>query len=151
MKPLKIISGGQTGADHAALDWAIANGIPHGGWCPRGRRAGDGVIDGRYQLTETPSGDYAQRTCWNVRDSDGTLIVSLTPDLSGGSLGTLEIARRLGKPCLHLHPGNLKPSAIREFIAQHAIRVLNVAGPRESNQPGIGEYVREVLDAALRA
>ena len=151
MAPLKFVSGGQTGADSAALDWAIANGIPHDGWCPQGRRAEDGVIDGRYQLTETPSKDYEQRTEWNVRDSDGTLIISLKPELSSGSQRTLEIARQLGKPCLHLHPVNMQPSAIRDFIERHAIRALNVAGPRESSQPGIGKYVKEVLDTALRA
>ena len=150
MALLKIVSGGQTGADRAALDWAIANGVPHGGWCPHGRRAEDGAIDARYQLTETPSKDYEQRTEWNVRDGDGTLIISLLPELSSGSQRTLEIARQLGKPCLHLHPGNANPGAIREFIEQHAIRVLNVAGPRESSQPGIGKYVKEVLDTALR-
>ena len=143
--PIKIVSGGQTGADRAALDWAIANNIPHGGWCPQGRRAEDGVIAERYQLDETPSGDYEQRTEWNVRDSDGTLIVSLLPELSSGSKRTLEIAQRLGKPCLHLHPGNATPTAIREFVERHAIRVLNVAGPRESGQPGIGKCVMELL------
>ena len=72
--PERIVSGGQTGADRAALDWAIERGIPHGGWCPRGRRAEDGRIDRRYALRETPAHDYQQRTRWNVRDSDGTLI-----------------------------------------------------------------------------
>ncbi len=64
---LKIVSGGQTGADRAALDFAIAHGIPQGGWCPKGRKAEDGPIPDRYQLKETPSDNYAQRTEWNVR------------------------------------------------------------------------------------
>ncbi|MGI8605082.1 MAG: YpsA SLOG family protein [Verrucomicrobiales bacterium] len=68
MKPIRIISGGQTGADRAALDWAIANGVPHGGWCPKGRLAEDGPIPDRYQLTETPTANYLQRNEWNVRD-----------------------------------------------------------------------------------
>src|SRR5215469_17702424 len=82
---LTIISGGQTGADRAVLDWAIDRGIPHGGWCPRGRRAEDAPLESRYGLKETPSEDYAQRTKWNVRDSDGTVIFSLKPQLIGGS------------------------------------------------------------------
>ena len=73
----KIISGGQTGADCAALDFAIEHGIPHGGWCPGGRLAEDGPIDARYQLKETPSANYTQRTEWNVRDSDGTVVFSI--------------------------------------------------------------------------
>ena len=85
---LKIVSGGQTGADRAGLDWAISMGIPHGGWCPRGRKAEDGVIPARYQLTETKSADYLTRTRWNVRDSNATVIFTLKPTLSGGSLRT---------------------------------------------------------------
>jgi hypothetical protein len=71
----RIVSGGQTGADRAALDWAIARHVPHGGWCPKGRKAEDGVIDARYELMETPSDFYEERTLWNVRDSDGTVIL----------------------------------------------------------------------------
>ena len=88
----KIISGGQTGADRAALDWAMANNIPHGGWCPLGRLAEDGKIDAQYNLLETPKADYLQRTEWNVRDSDATVIISLAPQLTGGSLATAELA-----------------------------------------------------------
>src|SRR2546423_13574935 len=68
----KIVSGGQTGADRAALDFALAHKIPQGGWCPKGRRAEDGVIEPCYRLVETPSSRYSQRTAWNVRDSDAT-------------------------------------------------------------------------------
>lgn len=81
---MKILSGGQTGTDRAALDWAIAHGIPHGGWCPKGRKAEDGPIDGRYQLQETPSSSYVERTEWNVRDSDGTVVFSIAAVLTGG-------------------------------------------------------------------
>ena len=90
----KIVSGGQTGADRAALDWAIEHGIPHGGWCPAGRRAEDGVIAARYHLLKTPKHDYEQRTRWNVRDSDATLVVSLSPELAGGSLATRRWAEK---------------------------------------------------------
>jgi hypothetical protein len=82
--PPKIVSGGQTGADRAALDWAIFHDLPHGGWCPKGRKAEDGVIPDQYQLTETSSASYPQRTQWNVRDSDGTVIFTMTSKLFGG-------------------------------------------------------------------
>jgi len=75
----KIISGGQTGADRAALDFAIERGMPLGGWCPAGLKSEDGPIDRRYQLKETPSIGYVQRTEWNVRDSDGTVVFSISP------------------------------------------------------------------------
>ena len=91
-KGFRIISGGQTGADRAALDWAIARGIPYAGWCPRGRRAEDGRIPARYDLIQTPSHDYEQRTRWNVRDSDGTLIISRAAKLTGGSAYTARYA-----------------------------------------------------------
>jgi len=81
----KINSGSQTGADRAALDFAIEHGIPHGGWCPGGRKAEDGPIDSRHRLKETPSGDYVERTEWNVRDSDGTVVLSIAAVLKGGS------------------------------------------------------------------
>ncbi|MFA7320285.1 MAG: putative molybdenum carrier protein [Dokdonella sp.] len=93
---LKIVSGGQTGADRAALDWAIARGLAHGGWCPNGRKAEDGVMDPRYQLIETQSANYRSRTIANVRDSDATLIPNLGP-LEGGTLETLRIAERTGR------------------------------------------------------
>ncbi len=135
----KIVSGGQTGVDRAALDWALARGVPCGGWCPLGRWAEDGSIDAWYPLRETPDADPAQRTEWNVRDSDGTLIVTL--------------ARRLAKPLLHLakadSPAAGQAESLSQFIGQHEIRVLNVAGPRESGEPGVGEFAAVLLEAAL--
>src|SRR3974390_2458425 len=98
----KIISGGQTGPDRAALEFARAHGIAHGGWCPQGRLAEDGTIPQVYQMKETPSADPAQRTEWNVRDSEGTVIFSIASELSGGSRLTAEWAGRLGRPCLHV-------------------------------------------------
>ncbi len=142
----KIVSGGQTGTDRAALDWAIAHGIPHGGWCPAGRRAEDGAIPAVYQLAETPSRSYQQRTRWNVRDSDATLIISQRSELTGGSKRTQELAAAMGKPCLHLHAGMDMAAALREFLGKHAVSVLNVAGPRESTEPGIGAFVMVTLD-----
>ena len=96
--PTKLISGAQTGADRAALDWAIFRDIPHGGWCPKGRKAEDGKIPAQYQLTETPSASYLQRTEWNVRDSDGTVIFTVAAELAGGLKRTADFARKHGMP-----------------------------------------------------
>jgi Circularly permutated YpsA SLOG family len=148
----KIVSGGQTGADRAALDWAIANGIAHGGWCPLGRRAEDGPIAARYALTETGTRDYRERTRRNVRDSDATLIVNLGA-LDGGSLETHHIAEALGKPHLVVQADNgitdAAISAVRNWLADARPQTLNVAGPRESGRPGIGALTRELLERAF--
>lgn len=143
----KIVSGGQTGADRAALDWAIEHGIAHGGWCPRGRKAEDGRIPARYGLEETPGRDYAVRTRWNVRDSDGTLIVCRGELLAGGSLYTARCAAQIGKPCLHVRPGN--EAALARWLECYRIQVLNVAGPRASSDPHIYSYTRQVLEGAF--
>ncbi|HTX64508.1 MAG TPA: putative molybdenum carrier protein [Opitutaceae bacterium] len=146
----KLVSGGQTGADRAALEFALAHDLPHGGWCPRGRRAEDGPLPDRYRLRETPSDNYAQRTEWNVRDSDGTVTFSLAPGIGGGSALTAECAKRLGKPWLHLTPTDPEPDQmLRDFVSTHRIARLNVAGPRASEEPGVGDFVRAVLEAAL--
>jgi hypothetical protein len=144
-----LVAGGQTGADRAALDWAIDQGIAHGGWCPRGRKTEDGVLPERYQLRETPSAAYLQRTEWNVRDSDATLIFTLDDKLEGGSKRTAAFADSLGKPWLHVRPG-VHPKYVARFLARHGVKVLNVAGKRESSAPGVGNLVREVLSQALR-
>jgi hypothetical protein len=144
-----LVAGGQTGADRAALDWAIDQAIAHGGWCPRGRKTEDGVLPERYQLRETPSAAYLQRTEWNVRDSDATLIFTLDDKLEGGSKRTAAFADSLGKPWLHVRPG-VHPKYVARFLARHGVKVLNVAGKRESSAPGIGKLVQEVLSQALR-
>lgn len=146
-----IISGGQTGVDRAALDWAIANGIPHGGWCPKGRRAEDGVIPNRYDIQETPQRRYQQRTRWNVRDADATLLITLEPTLSGGTQFTRECAESMGKPWLHVFPGGAWPTTVRDFLASNHVQTLNVAGPRASAAPGIERFVHEVLNRVLSA
>lgn len=144
-----IISGGQTGADQAGLDWAIANGVRHGGWCPKGRKSEDGVVPEAYRLVETPSASYLQRTEWNVRDSCATLVFTLTDTLDGGSKRTAGFAERLGKPWLHVRPG-VHPKYVARFLARHGVRVLNIAGKRESSAPGIARFTMEVLSQALR-
>jgi hypothetical protein len=147
----RVVSGGQTGADRAALDWAIGHRIRHGGWCPKGRLAEDGPIDRRYRLRETPTAEYAQRTEWNVRHSDGTVVFSIQALLTGGSRSTFELARREGKPVLHLwrDGGPSRPDdLLLWFLAEYQIRVLNVAGPRASQEPEVAAFVTRVLDGA---
>lgn len=127
-----VVSGGQTGVDRAALDAAMTTGVPVGGWCPKGRLAEDGPIAARYPLKETPTADYPQRTEWNVRDSDATLILSSLP-LEGGTAQTEKAAKRLGKPCLAVDPrqrGALDEA--KKWLAVTKPGTLNVAGPRAS-------------------
>jgi predicted Rossmann fold nucleotide-binding protein DprA/Smf involved in DNA uptake len=145
----RLVSGGQTGVDRAALDAGLAAGVPVGGWCPRGRLAEDGLIPARYPLRETPTADPAQRTEWNVRDSDGTLVLHRGP-LTGGTALTATLARRLGRPLLQLDlEAAPEPSAIDTWLRRQGIRVLNVAGPRESEAPGIGTAALELLRRLL--
>lgn len=146
----KLVSGGQTGADRAALDFAIEHNIPHSGWCPKGRRAEDGPIDARYQLTETPTANYLQRTEWNVRDSEATVIFTISPELTGGSKKTEDFAKRHGKKCLHLHAQLETPAAfLARFVEHHNVKVLNVAGTRGSKEPTVGQFVKRVLEEAF--
>jgi Circularly permutated YpsA SLOG family len=150
-RPITIISGGQTGADRGALDFAIECGLPHGGWCPRGRSAEDGPIPARYELRETPSRKYAQRTEWNIRDSDATLVMSIAANPQGGTRLTLALARQLGKPVLHLSRGASVGTArdlasqVDAFLNENSVRILNVAGPRASQEPNVAAFVREIL------
>jgi Circularly permutated YpsA SLOG family len=150
---IAIISGGQTGADRGALDFAIAQGLSHGGWCPRRRRAEDGVIPAQYLLRETPSTHYSQRTEWNVRDSDATVVFSIRPRLTGGTRLTFELAKRCDKPVLQLSRDEadvvLAGNKLRSFVEKHQVRKLNVAGPRASQEPEIGAFVHGVLAAAF--
>ena len=148
----KIISGGQTGADRAALDVAIEEGIPHGGWIPKGRLTEAGRLPAKYQLKEMPTADYPKRTEKNVIDSDGTLIIS-HGKLTGGSKFTREMAKKHTRPSLHIDleviNGFRAAQTITTWITDHGIRVLNVAGPRASKDPKIYEAVKKVLTALL--
>jgi hypothetical protein len=151
---ISIISGGQTGADRAALDFAIEYGFAHGGWCPRGRKAEDGIIPARYEIRETPSRRYAQRTECNIRDSDGTLVVSIAAEPQGGTRLTLDLARRLGKPVLHIARASGVDidelgRQLHDFLRERSVKILNVAGPRASQEPEIAAFVAEVLRFAL--
>lgn len=141
----RIVSGGQTGVDRAALDAAIGLELEHGGWCPRGRLAEDGCIPQRYRLRETKSAEYPVRTEQNVVDSDGTLILH-RERLSGGTELTRRLALKHSKPCcaVDLEQRHDIPY-VRQWIADHSIAVLNVAGPRESSSPGIGRDAHDFL------
>lgn len=144
----KIVSGGQTGADRAALDFAIERGVPHGGWCPKGRKAEDGRIPIEYQLQESSRADYLQRTEMNVRDSDGTVLFTMKPKLSGGSRRTAQFVASHNKPLAFL-PATLGSKRcaklLAEFIQQYDIRTMNVAGSRASKEPDVAAFVTAVL------
>ncbi len=150
----KVVSGGQTGVDRAALDAAIEARVGCGGWCPRGRRAEDGIIPEHYPLKQTPGSNYLERTRRNVEDSNGTLIVAPGQPV-GGTLATLCHARRIGRPVMVVDPtnpiGEARLDGILEWLVAHQIRVLNVAGPRESGSPGIYDNARDLIARLLVA
>ena len=152
----KIISGGQTGADRAGLDFAIETGLEHGGYVPRGRKAEDGRIDDRYNLVELSTTSYPARTGRNIEESDGTVIFSLERLLSGGTKLTWGLAKKFGKPLLHIYDAPkerisnpdslcLEVQALTDFLRSNKIEVLNVAGPRESKEPGVYELTLTIL------
>jgi hypothetical protein len=146
----KIVSGGQTGVDRGALNAAIECGLPHGGWCPQGRLAEDGRIAARYDLRETESRQYHVRTEKNVQDSDGTLIVHRGP-LSGGTELTRRFTVKHARPVFPIDLNEpFLPHSFFTWLKNQRIEVLNVAGPRESSCPGIGEDARQLLVGLLR-
>lgn len=158
---LRIISGGQTGVDQAALRAAASCGIAIGGWCPPGRVSEDGVIPDRFPLMETPDDRSAsapdiprsQRTEWNVRDSDGTLVLGRggLEAQAPGTRWTEECAKHRGKPFLTADPTLLADVPhVRHWIESHDIQTLNVAGPSESSSPGIGAAVERFIAVLLR-
>jgi len=143
-----ILSSGQAGAGRTALDVARKYDLPHGGWCPRKRKAEDGPIDGRYHLIETPSPDYVQCTDWNVRDSDGTVILTIAKKLTGGLLRVPVFAETYGRPWMHFPLCEVERNCwmLERFIFQHRITVLNVTGSRASQEPDIGNCVQSWLE-----
>ncbi len=150
----KIVSGGQTGVDRAALDAAAELGLERGGWCPAGRRAQDGEIPAGYPLEETPSREYEQRTEWNVRDSDATLILNRGP-LDGGTLYTRTAARELDRPYLVVQLEEMdgeemeeaELARVRTWLEEEGVEVLNVAGPRAEKRNGIHQEAAAFLRA----
>jgi hypothetical protein len=149
----KIISGGQTGADLAALDFAIKYSLPHGGWISKGRKAEAKPLPDKYQLQEIPTASFAERTEKNILESEGTLIFSRgTP--TGGTAYTLQMAKKHKRPCRHIdvHLGLSfdNASLIVSWIEAHKIEVLNIEGPRESEVPDIYEEVFRILEMAYK-
>lgn len=148
----KIISGGQTGADRAALDVALKFNIDHGGWIPKGRRTEDGPLPLAYQLTEMATNDYRIRTKQNIIDSNGTIIL-FRGSLTGGSKLTHSYANVIGRPncCINLSDTDEFEAAtiLKSFVMENGIQVLNVAGPRLSHQPLIYRDVKTVLEVTL--
>lgn len=127
----------------------MAHGVPHGGWCPRGRRAEDGPVPERYLLRETSTPYYPHRTRLNVEEADATLILAAGP-LTGGTALTAGIAEKKGRLHLVLDPES--PDALDRaaaWIADEGVETLNVAGPRESSAPGVYEAARAFMDALL--
>jgi hypothetical protein len=148
---MKIISGGQTGVDRGALDAALALNIFHGGWCPKGRLAEDGPIPKKYQLRETASADYTVRTERNVLEADATLILCRGP-LTGGTLLTHRFCEQHHKPhriVILNRPPSLK--TILNWLQKNCVQTLNVAGPRESQSPGIQQQCQEFITALIEA
>ena len=151
---VKLVSGGQTGADRAALDVALELKILCGGWCPCGRRAEDGPLADRYPLLETLSDAYEQRTNWNVRDSDGTLVVTRGQP-SGGTAYTIKTAEKYGKPHLIVDVEGLRvpedaAARVIRWLKEWEIQVLNIAGPRASKDRNIYQDVRTILLEVLK-
>jgi hypothetical protein len=148
---LKIISGGQTGVDRAALDVAMSLGLPCGGWCPAGRRSEDGVIPDHYPLVETRSPEFHVRTQRNVETSSATLVLTRgTP--TGGTRYTVEIAASIRRPCLVIDVSARTRDHVADvarWLGAVSPRVLNVAGPRESGAPGIAAETTRILTEAL--
>ncbi len=151
---MKIVSGGQTGVDRAALDAALSLGVPAGGFCPAGRRAEDGPIPRHYPVQELPGAGYVERTAANVREADGTVIFH--PGLvQGGTRATADFCREMKKPALLLDARQHSPEsaarALEDFVRQNRIVILNVAGPRRSQWPAGSDYTRAVLAIFLRS
>lgn len=153
MRITRVVSGGQTGADRAALDAAITLGLPYGGWCPAGGWAEDlptppGLLARYPALREARAGPRSTRTRWNVRDSDATLVLALaatTP--SPGTRLTVEVAGELGRPLLVADVTDVE--TVRAWLGQLGAGVLNVAGPRESEEPGLYAAAYRTLCSAL--
>ena len=132
--------------------WFTDNSVPHGGWCPKGRLAEDGIIASCYNLAETPSSEYSERTQWNVRDSNGTAVFSISEEIFAGTLLTVELAEKYEKPCIHLCKKLIDVNTINRFqlfLLKFGIVNLNVAGARASDEPEVYQFVIEILDRAF--
>lgn len=149
---MKIISGGQTGVDRAALDAALKHGIDCGGWCPAGRLDECGLIPAHYPLKELENGGFAERTLRNVKDSDGTVII-YSNTLHGGSEETARYCREENRPHKLINSAEISferaAEMIGEFVRDQKIETLNIAGPRQSDWPSGYEYALCALEIFL--
>jgi len=147
----KILSGGQTGVDRAALDVAIELGFSHGGWCPAGRDADGGVIPEKYQLTETSEIDHTVRSEYNVRDADATMML-YRGKLHGGTAYAIEMAQHLAKPviAINLDQASSLEEAI-DWIRANQVKILFVGGQRETTNSGIYFQSRVFLNSLFLA
>ena len=151
----KIISGGQAGADQGGLDFALGKGIKAGGWCPKNRLCENGIIPDKYPVQEVSGDDYNLRTKLNVMDSDGTLMVVRDGYMEEGTSLTIEHCRELSKPYflvdLSVMSGQMESvcAALVDWLEHYRIRILNVAGNRESNSPGIQKETFALLEKIL--
>ena len=154
VKALKIISGGQTGVDRAALDVALRHGIECGGWCPTGRIDEVGKIPDRYPVQELQSGGFTERTLQNVKDSDGTVVI-YPGELRGGTEQTVRFSVDLERPRQLIDASKISAEEaaklIAEFVRENKIGILNVAGPRQSEWPEGYDYASRALTAFLMA
>ena len=154
MKALKIISGGQTGVDRAALDVALRHGLDCGGWCPAGRLDEFGKIPSHYPVRELQGGGFTERTLQNVKDSDGTVIVYFD-HLGGGTAQTVDFCHEQTRPHELIDASKISTEAaaklIGDFVDKNKINILNVAGPRQSEWPEGYAYASRALDIFLTA
>ncbi|MCK4664065.1 MAG: putative molybdenum carrier protein [Bacteroidales bacterium] len=144
----KIISGGQNGVDQGALEFAFENNILSGGWCPKGRLCENGKIPEKFPLQETLSNQYSERTKMNIINSDGTLIISYKGTIDKGTKLTQELCLKNNKPFLLLNITEfieLSKKVFPEWLENNKLNTLNIAGPRESNCPGIQSKTKEFL------
>ncbi|SRR6056297_1934060 len=152
-KKLLIISGGQTGVDRAALDYAMDHKIKCGGFCAKNRKAEDGVIPSVYPLVELESPDNEERTRRNVDYADGTIVFEYKKPFSNGSLLTVYHCQQYNKPYfifkINSEAGN-QSYQVRKWIKDHHIKILNIAGNRESDDPGIYKATYHLLEEILR-
>lgn len=152
-KKVLIISGGQTGVDRAALDYALDHKIKCGGFCPKNRKAEDGVIPDGYPLVELESADNEERTLRNVDYADGTIVFEYNNPFSNGTLLTVYYSQQYNKPYfifkINSESGN-QTYRVRKWIKDHHIKILNIAGNRESDDPGIYKATYQILEEILR-
>ena len=148
----KIISGGQIGADQAALDVAIKLGISHGGWIQKGRKTQSGLLPEKYKLKEMPTSSFIKRIEQNVVDADGTIIISHGA-LTGGANYSQKMTTKHGRPCIHIDLSNIPifiaASRINTWVAEHNIEVLNVTGSRTSEDPKIYNDAMLIIENAI--